>query len=212
MWSRQRKPRATIAKGRRKAPARARQPRLTLTVPPTIRDLQYYDVAGTINTNAATWIYSQLFLPTQGTGSTNRYGDKTIAKSMQFFIYVSTASAVPIRVVIFYDKQPNGANPTSPAPMLTASTEAFKDPDLRERFQILRDFWIGNGTNQPIASGEHRGCNHQRGYVRLDNISQFNGNAGSTTDIQTGSFVMAAYNGASTTGAITYSSRILFQS
>jgi len=178
-----------------------------------VRDYQFFDLSFQIGTNLANWTYTNLFQPAQGSNSSDRFGDKTLAMSLQYFLYLPQGVSIPMRIIIFYDRQSNGALPTSPAPMYTADTESFKNPDLRLRFKILRDFWIGNMGQNAIASSNETENNMQRGLIKLNLPTTFTGTGGSITNISSGSFGIAIYNGATNPSpAIIGNSRILFQS
>lgn len=180
---------------------------------PSLRpDNQFFDASLTLSTAAANWTFNaNICVPQVGTGSSSRFGDRILLKSLQYFIYVSSA-AVPCRIIIFYDKQPNNAAPVSPGPMQTVDTEAFKNPDLRERFTILRDFWIMNTSTNGVASNEVNQANGQRGYIRLNKITSFSQSTGFVSDIVTGSLVIGVYNGATNTSSIYTNFRTLFES
>lgn len=178
---------------------------------PSLRDLQYFDSSGSLGTNAASWVYQNIFSPVQGTGSSSRYGDKILAHSLQISLYVGANN--PYRIVFVYDRQPNGALPSSPLPMLTVASDAFKDPDYRERFVILRDFWISNDSGSGTRSSDPRNNNFQRVLVKLRNLpSTFNGNAGTIADCQTGSYFIMIYNASTNANSMIYRTRILFRS
>lgn len=179
---------------------------------PSLRpDNQFFDAALTLSTAAASWTFNaNIVVPQVGTGASSRYGDRILLKSLQYFIYVS--AAVPCRIIIFYDKQPNNAAPTSPGPMQTVDTESFKNPDLRERFTILRDFWIMNSSSNGTVSNELNQTNGQRGYIRLNKITSFSQSTGSISDIVTGALVIGVYNGATNSNSIICNFRTLFES
>lgn len=195
MLGRQRKPRKTIAK--RSAVRRPRAP-MHASIKRNIKDLQYFDQTIGSGAVGTTMIYQTLFFPTQGTTATSRYGDRTSIKSIRWNFRLNPGSGqaanITCRVVLFWDNQPNGANPSSPLPLLTASIYALPHPDYRYRFTILRDFLI---PVQPISvnqTGFSSNSNQdviQRGYLRnLDFVSQFISNNGNVTDLASGALCM----------------------
>lgn len=209
----QRKPRATIRKGRKPVAKRPSASRAVVSHPPaSLRDFQTFDTAQVVGTNAGGWVYTSIFQPTQGSTSTSRYGDKTLSKSLNVFINVTSGKTLPFRIIFYYDSQPNGANPTSPAPMAILDPSSFKDPDLRERFQILRDFWITNAGTAGVANVSYKETNFCRAYVKLNHITQFKSNAGTIADVQSGAFGFCIYNGATEASAVNIQTRIIFQS
>lgn len=89
----------------------------------------------------------------QGAGNNQRIGNKVSLKALRIkgqIINLATAVQTYARVLIVYDKQPNGALPTYASVMQTrdsagaATNTAFSDPnfDNKERFTILRDTTI----------------------------------------------------------------------
>lgn len=177
--------------------------------PALSRDLQYFDTSVSLSTNVGAWVTNaELCVPTVGTSATSRFGDKILMKTLQYFIYV--AAPVPIRIIIFYDAQPNNSAP--PSPMLTLNTEAFKNPDLRHRFTILRDFWITNSVANAVSSNDPKQSNSQRGLVKLDKIAVFNGSTGTIADVSTGSLCITAFNGQTSGSAVLANFRVLFES
>lgn len=196
MFSRARKPRKVIAKKRQvvrrvRAPAHA-------SIKRNIKDLQYFDQTIGSGAVGTTMIYQTLFFPSQGTTATSRYGDRTSIKSIRWNFRLNPgtaqASCVTVRIVLFWDNQPNAANPSSPLPLLSANIYALPHPDYRYRFTILRDWMVpiqniannitgySSNTNQDVV---------QRGYLRnLDFVSQFISNNGNVTDLASGALCM----------------------
>lgn len=182
--------------------------RLALRIPPSIRDFQFFDFNVALGPAAGLQV-ATIFQPVQGTGSSNRYGDKVLAHSLQYQFACTAAIANSLsRVLIVYDKQPNGAVPAGNLPLTSASPVAFKDPDFRNRFVILRDFLIDNLPSYNMNQTKHDGL--QKGIIKLNKISTFNGNAGAITDVTTGSYLFMIFstNAAATVGQ----TRILFTS
>ena len=96
----------------------------------------------------------------QGAGNNQRIGNKVSLKALRMkgqIINLATAVQTHARLLVVYDKQPNGALPTYATVMQTrdnagaASNTAFSDPnfDNKERFTILRDttFVLPSVTN-----------------------------------------------------------------
>lgn len=154
-----------------------------------------------------------------GSQNFNRIGRKINLKSLQLRGFLnqtdSSTGLTYVRMIIFYDKQANGAAPTF-ANVITSQNIAgttssaatdMVNLDNRDRFEIIRDrvFCLGaidttatqtyTGSPQNIAIDE---------YVRLGNRETvFNaGTAGTVGDIQSGSlYVVWISNQANATGA-----------
>lgn len=174
-------------------------------------DLNNFDNSGTASTSNVSFSYVNLFAPIQGTTNSQRYGNKTVAYSMQYTFFVDPGANVPMRILIVYDRQPNTAFPTTPQPLTNLDTTAYKDPDLRRRFKILRDLWIGNSGANTVSSNDPSHSNLQRGYMKFALPTQFTSNSGAISSVQSGSFVLVLYNGATVNNALVFRTRILYK-
>lgn len=175
------------------------------------KDLNNFDNSGTLGTSNVSFTYVNLFAPIQGSSNSQRYGNKTVSYSLQYTFYVDPGAAVPVRILILYDRQPNTAFPTTPQPLTNLDTTAYKDPDLRRRFKIIRDLWLGNSGASAITSANYKQTNLQRGYCKFVLPTQFTSNSGTISSVQSGSFVLVAYNGATNANAVIFRTRILFK-
>lgn len=211
---RQRKPRPSTSKARKRPRQGVTRTVVTdrvVSVPPSVRDLQYFDINGTGTTAAANMAYVSLFNPVQGTASTSRFGDKIVMHSIQWKMKLNNSITLPIRIVLIYDSQPNGAVPTTPAPLTALRTEAFKDPDTRHRFTVIRDWYITNTYGTTVSTNDQKHDAVQTGLTQYNGESYFTGNAGTVADLRTGSYVLCFYNTASE-AAFVYEYRFLFSS
>lgn len=194
----QRKPRAVALRGRpRKRKPNAYSMKVGLA-PPAARksmmtDLNYFDT--TVNVNSTTTSsYTLLYIPTVGTGATNRLGDKTVIESIRWnftlFPGGSQQKSVGVRIIMYLDTQPNGASPS--AEILTSvSTFAHPNPDYRYRYKILRDWYIQCAATITPMNGFPPATNDnaaliQRGLMRCAIDTQFTGTTGAIADIATG--------------------------
>lgn len=177
----------------------------------TGKDLNNFDNSGTASTSNVTFTYINLFAPIQGSSNSQRYGNKTVAYSLQYTFFVDPGANVPMRILLVYDKQPNTAFPTTPMPLTNLDTTAFKDPDLRRRFTILRDLWIGNSGANTVVSNDPNHTNLQRGYLKFALPTQFTSSSGTISSVQSGSFILVAYNGATVANALVFRTRILYK-
>lgn len=200
--------------GRQTGPKRRRQaPRSSAMVmyqQPSLRDKQYYDfdVSQTLSSAIS---YTSVFQPLAGTSASSRYGDKTLAHTVKWSLFSTTVgSAAMIRLMLIYDEQPNGANPSSPEPLAAVNVHSFKNAYLRDRYKVIRDWTI---PLNPAASygNDTKHDGHQKGLAKLNLVSQFNGAAGTIADVKTGSFIFLAFSDAGTP-SITGKFRFLFSS
>lgn len=204
---RQRKPRRTVAKRRR---LMSRPQDRVAVLRSSLRDLNYFDNTLGVSATGGVVSYLSICLPTQGTSNTSRFGDKILLHSLSWkLVLQDSTSNQAVRIIIGWDKQPNGAAPTSPAPLVSASEYAFKDPDLRDRFIIIRDFLMWGqentiGTTSNVAKHDPI----QTGMCKLGYNMTFGGNAGTVADLRTGNLFVFFYSASNfATAGI---SRVLF--
>lgn len=178
----------------------------------TLRDNQFFDTSVAASIAATTAAYVNIFLPTLGTGRSNRYGDKTVMLSISWSIFVNPINVTgPFRMILFYDKQTNGAAPPSPDPLTADGAHTFKNPDLRHRYIILRDWIVSNDTQDSGLANPARDY-IQKGRLTCRLPTMFTASAGAVADIATGSLYLYYYNaGANTTGTAG-TVRVLFTS
>jgi len=154
-----------------------------------------------------------------GSQNYNRVGRKINLKSLQirgFFYNTATASGARlVRMIIVYDKQPNGAAPTYAnivsSQNIAGTTSSLScdmvNLDNRNRFEIIRDkCWdfapISNVTDQALAGSPQTYCVNE--FIPLKNRQTiYNaGTAGTIGDIQSGSlYVFFIANTANGTGS-----------
>jgi len=159
-------------------------------------DLQFFDT--TVNVSpTTTWTYSPIFLPTAGTTDQSRFGDKTVAYSIRWNFVISPGTSQQlqrfVRVVLYWDSQPNGANPNPD--IMSANVLANPNPALRYRYRVLRDFLIpimptSQSVNGLAANPTSEGF-VQRGLIKCIIPSQFTASTGAITDVATGSIGVA---------------------
>jgi len=178
----------------------------------TLRDKNYFDttISGTLATTTAS--QTLLFIPTVGTGSTSRYGDKTIMRSISWSYFINPAAANgAFRVILYYDRQANGAAPVAPDPLIANGAHTFKNPDLRHRYLILRDWCINaDASNSGLANSNRDFI--QKGRLTVSLPTVFTASAGVIGDIATGSLYLYMYNALNATVGITGTVRVLFDS
>lgn len=188
----------------------------------TLSDYQTIDTSVVIANVTNTFTNTLCFVPTPGTATSSRYGDRTIMQAIEWnFLLKPGVSQLTApqytRILLVYDRQCSGSAPTSPQPLSALSVEAFKDPDFRYRYTLIRD-WLIPVQNSPFVGV----CNEtkrdicQRGGTRVQLVSQFNGNAGTVSDIQAGSLFLMCLNdtalGAANTPSVNGFVRVIFKS
>lgn len=126
----------------------------------------------------------------QGTTSTTRLGDKITVKSLALRINIALgaleATGCSVRIIIGYDRKPNGALP--------AITDILEADDLqaayntvgpnRGRFQFLTDRTIDFDSAQARWSDKF--------FLKKDLQVIYNGNAGTVADLDKGSIFIAS--------------------
>lgn len=186
------------------------------------RDLNYVDTAFSYaSTNTVTT--TSLNLCTQGSSPASRYGDRTLNMfiNWNFFIRTGTAQVTEqgLRCLLVYDAQPNSAIPGGSLPLASASVTAHRDADYRQRFYILRDWFMlvfPAGTGGSGYSNDSKKDVIQKGYQKVNLPSQFTGNAGTIVDIVSGSLLLCTIgdtaSGVNVTPQIIGTFRVIFKS
>jgi len=170
----------------------------------------------TTNTNVDMY---PLNLIRQGTGSWNRVGRKVQMKSLRFNFEISltcplaTMNSSLVRVVVFYDKSPNGAAiPTWDTVFGTTGQDGVEAAnnvllplrfDNMERFIVLRDKKFDIGITAGGTNSTNKYCVSD--YVKLSNMETvFGGESAPMTiaDIQRGALYIG-YRATSNTGITT---------
>lgn len=177
------------------------------------RDLQTWELTQQITTPGTAITYQSVFNPTQGTGSGSRYGDRCYINSIQLRWYANAQSSTNVnylRVCLVWDKQPNGALPTSPQPFDAATLVSFKDPDFSNRFMILRDWRIQLGYSPTLGLSPFQDYYKKCGSSFM---TTFNGNAGTIADITSGALILVTFGNDNTNKpTMEYNVRIMFNS
>lgn len=122
-----------------------------------------------------------------GTDATNRIGRKVVWTKIIVRHFYNNAGAAAVRLMIVYDKQPNGALPAITDVLLSDTFTSNNNLNNRDRFITILDEIIGGEQGDALI-----GAGLFTRKINLETI--FNsGNTGTISDIQSGSiFVMAA--------------------
>lgn len=174
------------------------------------REKKFYDQ--TINMVATEIIHGSPFFlclndPIQGTDIFNRIGRKITNVSIQWRLYIVstdaytmlTDSAPPIcgRMMIFVDKQPNGALPSLGDLLQNTTSQLSTTSPInynnRDRFSVLKDthfvldpYLVSAIATQSVAT-TGRQATYLKGWIPLNLETQFNGGSTATiADLTTG--------------------------
>lgn len=115
---------------------------------------KFIDSTFTTAVLGTTVLYSRLTAIAGGTTDSQRIGNKVLLKDVfiRYTIVMNAAATSTIyRVLLFVDKETDGASPTSPQPLQTATTESPLSMDFSKRFVMIRDQYIPlsiNGSRQ----------------------------------------------------------------
>lgn len=128
----------------------------------------------------------------QGAGASNRISRRVTLRSVQLRgriqMAATTTGASPIRLIVFYDRQSNGAAPSATDLLTGNSISDFTNLSNNRRFLIVADeirSCIGTAGPQSVYFNFYR---------KLNLVTEFNtGNAGTVADIATGSLYVLAY-------------------
>nr|WAE42614.1 MAG: capsid protein [Cressdnaviricota sp.] len=185
---------------------------------------------GNITTTAQ---FFPLNIPVSGAGFNNRVGNEIEMKSLHFVGSLqATGNAAAgndyIRVIIFYDRQPNGANPAF-ADLITSynssgSTSSTSydhmNPNNFDRFKILMDVRLA--INNPSTAGltcqvagaiNYTGEFNINRFIKLNGLStRFKASAGAIGDITSGALSLCVVGQIATTAPylLDYSSRLRY--
>lgn len=138
----------------------------------------------------------------QGTGTTQRIGNKIRMTMVQYRLSVAaTATELSaanyanatdnVRVALVYDKQSNGANPTVSQIWTTAAGVfdpfASRNLDYIDRYAVLADDVINLNAIRSGAELVER-------YLKVDLPVRYDASAGAVTDVETGGLFVIAYD------------------
>lgn len=177
------------------------------STPGSKAELKAYDIAVATYQCNTTGSFTLLCVPQLGTDYTNRIGRKINLRSVyirgQIFTELGTVPSAGSqgsqfgRMIIFYDKQPNGAAPAVTDLLVSASPSAQLNLNNRDRFEILADktwvfdpYFFSTTATQSYGSAS-RQIYAIKKYKKLGNRDViFGGNAGTIADINTGALYM----------------------
>lgn len=157
-------------------------------------DVERKEKTGQIGLNlvADTPQYTSLPLLEQGTTADKRIGNKIKLVSYTYKIKLNLlnneTNGAAVRLVIIYDRRPNGAEATWTDIFNASHFSALLnlDKEFSGRFQILHDQVFTLDVNGPQIRVE-------KGHVKINKITTYNGVVGDITDVQSGNLMVALY-------------------
>jgi len=153
-----------------------------------------------------------------GTSGTTRIGRKIRMVSISYRFqggYATSSTSTgssPLRMLIIYDKQTNGATPAAGSVLTLDVIESPMSLGNSQRFIVIADEIIDSYT--PSATGSQQAF-YRKGFKKLNLVTEFNaGTAGTVSDINTGGvFALFYQDGNILVGnpPVTCYSRIMFE-
>lgn len=195
-------------------------------------ELKVADIAATTYQVNTTGSFTLLAAPVPGTDFTNRVGRKVELKSVYIrgFVFPEAAASQGVaidtimeqaRLIVFVDKQPNGAVPVVADLLNTASTASMLNLNNRDRFRIIHDetfefdpYYFSNTATQSYVSATNQ-IKPVKYFKKLNIRTIFNaGTAGTIADINSEALYMFwignAAAGTNTDVNATVSTRVRF--
>jgi len=146
------------------------------------------DTAPKITSGATTWTINVLNDVAQGTTAITRIGRKILMKSLLVQGWVNLSSPTVLRILIIYDRQPNGALPGATDVLTSNTLMAAMNLDNRDRFICLADIFPGDDAEN-LTGNATNGFGWKR-FIKMNLETIYGGNAGSIADINTGSLLI----------------------
>ena len=134
----------------------------------------------------AGWSINCLNDVAQGTTAITRIGRKILMKSVLVQGLLATNTGNSARVLIVYDRQPNGALPAATDVLTSNTIMAAQNLDNRDRFLILADIMPYDQVENISNPSANSGFGYKR-YIKCNLETIYSGNAGTIADIMSGS-------------------------
>jgi len=182
---------------------------------------KFFDTAKALTTvaNTGTILNSSLNLIVQGATESNRVGRKVVLRNIYFHGSVSlpatnvdSETSEIIRVIVYCDKQTNGAAATVTDILKDADYRSFRNLANQERFVILKDkFYDLNASCQSTVTAQTTGDfgYHIKMYKKLDIPLEFSGATGAITELKSNNIGIMAISEAGV-GEINYICRVRY--
>ncbi len=178
----------------------ARRPRAYKTKMGLQQELKFFDVVIADSIVSSTGaIFPSINLIAQGVGEEQRIGRKIIIRSIaaRFEITLPALDAQAtfnsggdiVRIIIFKDKQANGASAAVLDILETATYDSYRNLANKDRFEILRDRWFTlnrlSSMNDSISTGSFPlVIRWFATYIKIDCPIQFSGTGGTIDEIE----------------------------
>jgi len=128
---------------------------------------------------------------TQGSGVSNRIGNEILIKNVQVRGHVTASTTTVLqhcRLVLIYDKQPNGAYPAFTDIYLAASCDSLPRLDIANRFIIFKEWYF---PIEGYVTASITGGGISSSYLIDENIPvncpiKYGANAGAVADLRSG--------------------------
>ena len=157
---------------------------------------------------SAGWSINCLNDVAQGTTAITRIGRKILMKSV-LVQGLATNTGNSARVLIVYDRQPNGALPAATDVLTSNTIMAAQNLDNRDRFLILADIMPYDQVENISNPSANSGFGYKR-YIKCNLETIYSGNAGTIADIMSGSLIMMTNCNAGTLTGETGIQRVRF--
>ena len=158
---------------------------------------------------SAGWSINCLNDVAQGTTAITRIGRKILMKSILVQGILATNTGNNARVLIVYDRQPNGALPAATDVLTSNTIMAVQNLDNRDRFLILADIMPYDQVENISNPSANSGFGYKR-YIKCNLETIYSGNAGTIADIMSGSLIMMTNCNAGTLTGETGIQRVRF--
>lgn len=144
-----------------------------------------------------------LNLLTQGNDYNNRNGNKVTTKSIRLMMAGTATAKGHVRVVIVWDKQPNGTSLTlSDYFNITANFTSLSNPTTFQRFKTIRDHIISIGSDLIFSMDL---------YAKFQLQTTYTANNGTIADVSSGALYLIAFALPATTVNVScYETRLRF--
>lgn len=136
-----------------------------------------------------------LNLTAEGAGDANRVGKKITMKSIEWRIGFSNEASItvarqPVRCMLIYDEQPNGALPAVTDMLEASSVFSMKNSDNAQRFTILKDWYVDYNTFGITDTAADRVYVADHGYLPLKGLqTMYKGTTAVIGSVATGSLL-----------------------
>ncbi len=159
------------------------------------KESKFFDTAVDLSTATAGTVVASMNLIPQGTGEAERVGRKCTLRSInyRYTMTLNTTGTIAntsatVRVIVFHDKQANGATATVTNILESAAFLSFNNLANKNRFRTLHDkiysleshAGAGNGTSDGFAEATTFGS----AFIKCNIPLEFDSTAGAITELK----------------------------